>query len=529
MPLRMAVPAAFLPLRHKRYRDFWLSNICTNFGIWIQTVAATWLMISLTPRSDMVAMIQTAMTLPAIISCLLGGILSDLWTRRVVLMAGQMIVIGGTAMLAILQGFENLTPWLLLGFTFMVGAGTHMNLPAMQASASDLVPYDDIPHAIALNAIGYNMARSLGPAIGGSLVAIYGVATAFAVSAVLHLMLLITLLRSKMGSKGREFPPEPFFPAIAAGFRYARRAPSAIASMARCAVFTFCAAAVWALLPLLAERENSGSPLLYGMLLACLSIGAVAGALLFNSLRKKLGGEALLNTGSGVLAVSLLLLAVPSSWLPLLLALFAAGVVWVTNLTILNITVQLSVAEWVRTRILALYYIAMAGGMAAGSWFWGVITQSFGLEVALLGAAGVTVCSLLLAFLLPIPDQLPNDLAPIENTLPVDLPTGIDPARDPVVIQVEYQIDPSQTVAFQQAIDQLRIIRLRDGAYRWALYQSIAEPNTWIESFLLDSWTEYLRRRRQLTQRDWKTIKAVRQFHTGPDRPRVSRFIQRQP
>ncbi len=525
--MRFASPAVFRPLRYRQYRAFWLGNLCTHFATWMQVVAAAWLMISLSPRSDLVAMIQTATTLPAIISSVAGGIFADLWNRRIVLLYGQVIMLTGTAMLAILNGFENITPWLLLAFTFVVGAGTHMNLPANQTTAGELVPYEEIPRAIALNAIGYNLARSIGPSLGGVLVALYGVTTTFAVSASLYVVLFIVLLGWKQTAKRDELPREPLWPAIGAGFRYLRHAPEAVAGMVRCTVFTIAASAIWALLPLLAEQQLAGSSMFYGFLLGCLSVGAVAGALLFDRLKQKLSSEMLVSVGGGLLSIAILCLAL-TTYLPVVIAaLFVVGIVWVANLTVLNVTVQLSAAEWVRTRLLSLYYAALAGGLALGSWFWGMLTQHYGLETALIDAGLFSIGSMVLSPFFRIPGQLPNDLIPISHSLAVELPPDIEPGVHAVMVNVEYRIDRARMADFQKAMEHLRVIRLRDGAANWSLYQSAADASLWIETFAVASWTEYLRRRRRLTMRDWPAIEAVRQFHTGPDKPLVTRFIRR--
>ncbi|MEN2989638.1 MFS transporter [Tistrella sp. BH-R2-4] len=528
-----ALPAgrasAFSPLRHRLFRTIWLALLASNLGIWIQTVAAGWLMTTLVSAADMVALVQSATALPGLLFSLPGGLMADWWDRRKALLVSQALLFAGAALLALLDGTGGMTPWLLLSLIFVTGAGAALRLPAYQAVLGDMVPPRDVPQAVALGAVAYNLARAAGPALGGVIVASCGVFTAFVVGAVLNVVLCVVLLAWRPERPVSDLPREPFGRALAGGFHYLRQTRPVLATMAHCAAFTTFASALWALLPLVARDDAPDAPSRYGVLLACMGAGATLGAIGFPRLRDRLSGPPLIAVGLVAFAAGTVLPAVsPSLWLQVP-GLVLAGAAWMTTLTSFNVMVQFSSASWVRARMLALYYISMHAGIAFGSWVSGVVADRAGLETALLAAALALLASLGLFPLFRLPRHSADDLAPIDDLPPADLAPGVEPGRDPIVVQVTYRVVAEDGAGFRRAMDGIRRIRARDGARRWTLAQNAGRPECWVESFEVGTWVEDQRRRRRMTMSDRETFLAARRFHRGADKPRVSRWIIRGP
>lgn len=519
--------SAFSPLRHRLFRTVWAALLASNLGIWIQTVAAGWLMTTLASSANMVALVQTATALPGLLFSLPGGLLADWWDRRNALLVSQALLFAGALLLAVLDGAGGMTPWMLLSLIFITGAGAALRLPAYQAALGDMVPPRDVPQAVALGAVAYNLARAAGPALGGLVVALSGVFAAFVVGAALNVVLCLVLLAWKPERPVSDLPREPFGRALAGGFHYLRQSPPVLITMAHCAVFTTFASALWALLPLIAKADAPDTPSRYGLLLACMGAGATLGAVGFSRLRDRISGPGCVAGGFLAFALGMFLpTASQSLWLQLP-GLVLAGAAWMITLTSFNLMVQFSSAAWVRARTLALYYISMHAGIAFGSWISGLTADWIGLSPALLAAALALVAALGLFPYLRLPQHQAGDLAPVDDLPPSRLAPGVDPGRDPVIIHVAYEIAPEDAGAFRQAMAEIRRIRCRDGARRWMLVQDAARPDCWIESFETGSWVEDLRRQRRMTMSDRQIFLRARRFHRGQDKPRIDRWIRR--
>ncbi len=373
-------PSALAPLRHPIFRAVWITSLVTNFGGLIQSVGAAWMMTSIA-SAQMVALVQASITLPIMLLSLAAGALADTVDRRKIMLAAQTFMLLVSAGLAAMTWMGWITPWVLLTFTFLIGCGTAFNGPAWQASVGDMVPREDLAGAVTLNSMGFNMARSVGPALGGMIVAAAGAAAAFAVNAVSYLGLLVVLFRWKPERPKQTLPREGLLAAMAGGVRYAFLSPRVTAVLLRAVVFGVGASAVQALMPVVA-REGGGGPLAFGLLLGSFGIGAVGGALFVGRLRAKYETETIVRVAALAFAAAALGLAyIP--WLAVTLpALMLAGAGWVLVLSSFNVTVQMSVPRWVVARALALYQMAAFGGMAGGSWLWGSLAQTYGVDVA---------------------------------------------------------------------------------------------------------------------------------------------------
>lgn len=523
-----ARPAAFAPLRSPIFRAVWMGSMVSNFGGLVQSVGAAWLMTSLTPSADMVALVQASLTLPIMLLSLPAGAIADGMDRRLVMLAAQGFMLAVSVLLAAAAWSGLLTPWLLLLFTFLIGCGTALNNPAWQASVGDMVPRRDLPAAVALNSLGFNIARSLGPAIGGAVVAAAGAAAAFALNALSYVGLIAVLLRWRPARPPQALPRESLGAAMLAGLRYVALSPSLRAVLIRAAAFGIGASAVPALLPLVARERIGGGPLVYGLLLGGFGAGAVGGALASTRLRARLSVEGLVRAAALAFALAAAVAGLSTS-LPLTLAvLLPAGAGWVLALSSFNVTVQMSTPRWVVARSLSLYQTAAFGGMAGGSWLWGAVAERAGLPAALLGGAGVLAGCALLGRLLPLAEAGGRDLGPLRQWSAPDTAVAVDARTGPVVVAVEWRIAEADQPAFLAVMAERRRIRRRDGAHNWQLLRDLSDAELWVERYHAPTWLDYVRLNTRQTREDAEVYDRLRALHRGPWPPLVHRMIERE-
>ncbi|WP_286950038.1 MULTISPECIES: MFS transporter [Brevundimonas] len=518
-------PSALAPLRHPIFRAVWITSLVTNFGGLIQSVGAAWMMTSIA-SAQMVALVQASITLPIMLLSLAAGALADTVDRRKIMLAAQTFMLLVSAGLAAMTWMGWITPWVLLTFTFLIGCGTAFNGPAWQASVGDMVPREDLAGAVTLNSMGFNMARSVGPALGGMIVAAAGAAAAFAVNAVSYLGLLVVLFRWKPERPKQTLPREGLLAAMAGGVRYAFLSPRVTAVLLRAVVFGVGASAVQALMPVVA-REGGGGPLAFGLLLGSFGIGAVGGALFVGRLRAKYETETIVRVAALAFAAAALGLAyIP--WLAVTLpALMLAGAGWVLVLSSFNVTVQMSVPRWVVARALALYQMAAFGGMAGGSWLWGGLAQTYGVDVALGVSAGVLVLCVLIGLRVPLPSTANLNMDLLRRWTEPQTALAIEPRSGPVIVSIAYRIREEDIDAFLALMDERRRIRRRDGARQWRLMRDLAEPEIWVEKYQTPTWLDYIRHNQRITHADASINEGIRALHQGPDKPVVHRMIER--
>lgn len=524
----MNEPASALgPFRHGVFRSVWIANLVSTFGGMIQSVGAAWMMVALAASAQMVTLVQASTTLPIVMLALLAGALADAYDQRRLMIIAQVFMLLVSTALAVTAWLGLLTPWLLLLFTFLIGCGGALNAPAWQASVGVMVPRQDVPTAIALNSMGFNLARSVGPAIGGLIVAVAGAAVAFAINALSYLGLVYVLLGWRKEPEQRALPREPLGQAMMSGVRYVSMSPNISSALVRGLVTGVGASSVIALLPLIARDLVGGGPATFGLLLGAFGAGAVLGAFWSHRLRIAHENERVVRFA---LAGSALGIAVSafSSWLLLsMAAMILCGLGWVLIVSLLNATVQLSAPRWVVARALSLYQMATFSGMAAGAWLWGAVTDSAGIATALLAGAVVQLACLVLGFRLPLPEteDMRLDLRGFrepKTAVPVQGRTG------PIVITIEYRIAPEDTYAFLGAMAERRQVRLRNGARRWTLLRDLADAEVWLERYHCPTWTEYLRHNSRFTTDDGLVGERIRALHRGPGKPLVRRWVERQ-
>ncbi len=528
MPTTTASPPSISPLRIPIFRAVWLASMASNFGGLIQSVGASWMMTSLATSNTLVALVQASTTLPIMLLSLLAGAMADNLDRRLVMLWAQGFMLAVSLALAAFAWAGWLTPVLLLGFTFHIGCGTAFNGPAWQASVGDMVPRATLPGAIALNSMGFNIARSLGPAIGGVIVAAAGAAAAFAINAVSYVGLIAVLVGWRPERVQRVLPREDIGTAMGAGVRYVAMSPNLRIVLVRSALFGFAASAIPALMPLIARDQVAGGPLTYGLLLGAFGVGAVGGALGSGRLRNALSTEWIVRIAATALTVGTAVGGV-STLMPLtLMALFLAGAGWVLALSTFTVTVQMAAPRWVVGRAVALYQMAAFGGMALGSWVFGEVADMHGVAIALAAAAAVQALSVPLGLFLPLPQGEALNLDPQNRWSEPDTAVPIEPRSGPVVVTIEYRILSQHIRDFLAVMNERRRIRVRDGARHWTLLRDLGDENLWIERYTVPTWLEYIRHNQRRTHADTANSDLIRALHQGPNLPQVHRMIERQ-
>lgn len=517
--------SAWSPLRQPLFRALWIAAIASNIGTWMQNVGGVWLMTSLTPSPLLVALMQTATSLPVFLIGLPAGALADIVDRRRLLLfwQGWMLVVAAT--LGVLTWAGVMTPWLLLALTCALGLGAAMSTPAWQSIIPELVPRADLPTAVTLNSAGFNVARAVGPALGGIVVAASGPQAVFLLNAVSFIGIMLVLYRWHRSPRKNALPAERVIGAIRAGIRYVHYSPPLRAVLVRTGVFISCGSALWALLPLVARQQLGLDSFGYGVLLGCLGFGAVSGALVLPRVRRRFSTNLLLIAATIIFAIATLGLAYIRNVGLIYLVLIAAGLAWIAMMSSLNVAVQFIVPSWVQARSLGVYQLVFQGGIAVGSAVWGLTAERLGNSTALLLAAIGLVVGLIAAIRYRLVAGEKLDLTPSlhwpEPIVVIDLP----PDEGPVLITVEYRIDLERSHEFTQAMHEVSRSRRRDGAIRWGLFEDTADPTRFLETFVVESWAEHLRQHERVTVADRAAEQLALSFHIGDTPPIVSHLI----
>lgn len=516
------------PFRHGIFRAVWTASLASNFGGLIQSVGAAWLMTSITTSSDMVALVQASTALPIMLFSLACGAIADSFDRRKVMLVAQSFMLIVSVLLTIFAYKGLITPWLLLSFTFLIGCGTALNNPSWQASVGDMVPREDLPAAVALNSMGFNLTRSVGPAIGGIIVAAAGAAAAFAVNAASYIALLTVLARWKPILPASKLPRETLGAAMGAGIRYVAMSPNIGKVLLRSSTFGFTSGSILALLPLVARDLVQGGPLTFGIMLGAFGLGAVGGALISGRLRQMLSSEVMVRCAFVGFAICALTAALSSyAWLTAS-GLLIGGACWVLALSHFNVTVQMSTPRWVVGRALSIYQMATFGGIALGSWIWGVVAETHGVEAALIASSLTMLAGGAIGFAVPLPQLTTMNLDPLNRWTEPLLSLDLKPRSGPIAIMIEYVIQEKDLPEFIELMAERGRIRRRDGARNWTLARDLENPDIWMESYHTPTWLEYVRHNTRATFADAAISERIRALHSGTERPRVRRLIERQ-
>ncbi|WP_193175394.1 MFS transporter [Oricola nitratireducens] len=525
----MPKPGSLLGLfNNQTFRMLWIAALASNFGGLVQSVGAAWMMTELTASESMVALVQTSVTLPIMIFSLAAGVFADNFDRRKVMLVAQGFMFVVSVALTVLALEGMLSPWLLLSFTFLIGCGTALHNPSWQASMGDIVTREELPAAVSLNSMGFNIMRSVGPAAGGAIVAIAGAAAAFAVNAASYVAIIAALLRWHPSLPAKSLPREPFGIAFQAGLRYVAMSPNLMKVILRGFLFGVSAVALQALLPVVVRDNLGGDAFIFGTLLGCFGIGAVIGAMANANLRARFHNENITRIGFTGFAVSTFAIAVSNLVVVSAIALLVAGACWVVCLSLFNVTMQMSTPRWVVGRAMALYQTGVFGGMAAGSWVWGSLSESIGTNNALIGAALILLLGAVTGLRAPLPDFGLLNLDPLNRFTEPPLRLDLTQRSGPIMIMVDYEIAQEDVQEFLATMSLRRRIRIRDGAQQWALLRDLENPDIWTESYHVPTWVEYIRHNERRTNADAEVSDRLLALHKGAKPLRVHRMIERQ-
>lgn len=493
------------PFRHRAFALLWAATVASNIGTWMHDVGAGWLMTELAPSPGMVAAVQAATTLPIFLFALLAGAVADILDRRLILIWVN-IAMGALALaLALLVQFGLVTAWVLLVFTFLLGTGAAFMAPAWQAVVPMLVPRADLQSAIALNSMGINISRAIGPALAGVLIVWAGIAAPFLLNALSVVGIVAALWWWRPGTaRATDLPGEGVGGAMRAGLRYAWNSPALIATLVRAAAFFLFASAFWAMLPLIARVVLEGGPTLYGLLMAAVGAGAVGGALLLPRIKARLGPDGTVAAGTAGTSLVLILLAVVPSQTLAIAAAALAGMAWIAVLSSLNVSAQTALPDWVRARGLSVFLTVFFGAMTAGSLIWGQVAAIWGLSEALIAAAVGALLGIPATRRWHLQLGAGQDLSPSmhwpEPVLAENGPDG--PPDGPVMIQIAYRVPADRRESFLRLIRALGASRRRGGGYRWSLMRDAADPACFVETWWEASWLDHQRQHRRVSRAD---------------------------
>ena len=520
-------PSLFTPFTYKLFQAIWLASLVSNVGTWMQNVAGVWLVTTLTTSALLVALMQTATSMPAFLLSLPSGAIGDLIDRRRLLLATQSFMAVVALGLGAFTLFGHISAFEVLGFTFLLGMGAAVNGPIWQTVTTELVPRPVLPFAITLNGVSNNIARAIGPALGGLIIAYYSPGWVFMLNGVSFVGTFIVVYRWQRPPTMLNGPAEHFAGALRAGLRYVQYSPAIYAVLVRCFAFSFGASAMWALLSVVVARQLHLSSGTYGVMLSWLGAGAVTGAFLMGRAGHRLSFNQRVLLGSAVFIGTNLSLALVRGEYWLFPVMFLSGMAWLISMTSFSTTVQLHVPKWVQARVVSVYMLVFQAGMSLGSIVWGELADRLSVQTALLIAAGWVLASLALALPFPMRQADNLDLAPGESWSDPALARDevIDPDDGPVVVMIEYQVPLADQPAFRLAAERLTRLRLRDGALRAGVFTDVSCPTCITELFYVATWGEHERQHHRFTREDQVVEAEVRRFHTGPEAPRVTHFL----
>ncbi len=525
----MPLPDALAPLRHPAFRLLWLTNLVGNTGLFVQQTAAGWLMTSLDPSPSMVALVQAASLLPIFLLALPAGALADIMDRRVFLILAQAWMCAVALLLVALEAGGLLGPWGLIACTFGLGAGLAMSFPGWAATTPELVPREDLVPAVALNGIGFNLTRAVGPAIGGAVVALSGAAAAFALNALCLAVMAVGLLLWRREAESRRMPREHFVAAVRAGMRFVRAAPPMRAAILRACAFFLFGAAVPGLLPLVVRAQLGLGPEAFGLLLGAMGAGAVLAGFLLPLARRRLDRNGMVLAGSLLSAASMAVLGAAPHWSVAGLGMVLYGVAWISTASTLQAAAQMAAPAWVRARAIGIYQMCFFGALALGSALSGWLGERLGVQGSMLifAAGAALAAAAARPWSLEWGSEVTGTAAPLPQPDPAapELRALLHAGENRVLEAVRYAVPKERRVAFLAAMEEVRRVRLRSGAVAWRLYEDVAHPERFVELWAVESWADHLREASRLTAADRAALAAAAALHAGEGRPEAARYV----
>ncbi len=513
-------------LTQKLYRALWIATTASNIGTSMQNVGAAWLMTSLTLSPLTVALLQTSTSLSLVLLALPGGAFADVFDRRRLLLVAQYFMLTVAAIIAILAFAGIVTPSILLTVTFLLGLGAAISMPAAMGASLELVPRSDARHTITLGGVSVNIGAAVGPTIGGFIVAASGPWFVFMLNAISFVGLIVFLHRWKRSTKLGELPPERVFGAMRATLRYIRHSPHIHGLFVRDLAFSIFGSALMALLPILTRHDLHLNSTDFGILVGCFGLGAIiSGFVVLPRLPKRLSIEWRVGGAIVIFASTMTILAYKPDFVLLCLAMIAGGIAQLTIITSLNFATYRSAPKWVGIRVLAVHILVFQAGMTGGSVLWGILANQIGVPNTLLFASLGLIIGLVTIVRYRLLSGKDVDMTPSLHWPVPQVAADIHPDDGPVLIEIEYIIDNTKSNEFEYAVQDLRNLRLRDGAINWGLFRDVANPNRYVETFVAESWAEHLRQHERITKTDKEIEGRVKTFHVGKTDPVVDHFI----
>ena len=521
----MPLPAALAPLHGPVFRGLWLAWLAANMTMWMNDVAAAWLMTTLTTSPVMVALVQTASTLPVFLLGLPSGALADILDRRRYFAATQLWVSLNALLLAALSLAGLLSAPLLLALTFSNGIGLAMRWPVFAAIVPQIVTRHELPAALTLNGIAMNISRVIGPALAGGLLAAVSPAAVFVLNTVLAAVAFALILRWKSEPRASTLPGERFVGAMRVGVNYALQSPRLKVILLRIFLFFLQSTALVALLPLVARTLHGGGAGTFTVMLSCVGAGAIVAAMYFPRLRPHFDRDQFVQYGILLHALlSALIVLVPEIWVALP-AMVLIGMAWISVANSLTVAAQVARPNWVRARGMSIYQMALMGGAAAGSLLWGQVASHVGVQGSVLAAAAFGVIALLVTRRLSVEGGENLDFSPASVRPAPEPAHAVGPEEGPVMVTLEYHIDPDQAVPFAEVMQRTRRARLRQGALSWGLFRDVALPGRYVEYFVDENWVEHQRRLERFTAFDAELREQRLAFHIGAEPPELRRYV----
>ncbi|SDG56997.1 MFS transporter [Pseudomonas abietaniphila] len=499
-----AQPAsAWAPIRNRSFRWLWCGGAMVNLAIWMQTVGAAWIMTLLSTSPLMVSLVQTAISLPAFLFGLPGGVIADLVDRRKWLMMTQGVMLIAAAALSVLSSLDMLSDWSLLAFTFLLGTGSALSMSAWMVTIVSVLPRDQVPAAISLNGISTNAARALGPALAGGLIAYWNAASVFVIITVCLALVIVLVAAFTPRQTPHALPAENFAAGLRSGVRYIRHSAVLVSALKQVFIFTLSASALWALLPLVAKHELGMDAGGYGLLMGFLGAGAVAGALNLTAMYRRFPLRVLIIAGTAGFALATLVAALSHSRWAVCGTLMIAGMSWMAVNATISTVVQTCAANWVRARVASVYLLMLMGAMAIGGAIWGTLAEYLGLQNSLVLAAVTLGVGLILTRSGRLELGQEADYASaIQPTDRLLVPEQLNPGPGPVSIELAYRVAPEDRANFIAVAYAVGQSRRRNGAKNWRLYHDLDEDGHYVERFIVESWLDYLRQQSRTTQAD---------------------------
>ena len=523
----MSIPhSIWSPLRQPAFRGLWFCGVIFFIGSGMQSMAAAWLMVELTGSSFLAALVQTAVFLPMFLLALPAGVLADTTDRRRLISGALLAQVAACALLAllVLGGWGG--PALVLFLVFVCGCCTAVMTPAWNSSVVDPVPREEWPQAITVISIAYNGARAVGPSLAGLLFALLGPGAVFVVTIVTTLVMWESIRRwPPRAHPPTRLPPERLWGGTLSGLRFAWHSHMILAQLVRVMAYSAAGSALWALLPVIAQRQLGTGAQGFGLLMGCLGTGAVITGLVIGRLRARFGLDTIVAASCMVFSAVMMLAA----WVRVPLLVYAAmamgGAAWMAAMSTFNTATQASAPPWVRSRAVALHIVASLGAFAMGSALWGALSDLIGLRAALIAASLLMACGLLLARPFPLRVGASHDVTPGTPWDELFMEAEPSPEAGPVAVEVGYRILPDEDSDFLDTISLLKAPRRRDGATFWRVYKDLGEPSRYVERFIVTSWADYLHQRARATMADQTLEAEVRAFLAPGETVHMAHYI----